>query len=339
MYYEILSYLMQRISESGTGEKNVGMAVKIGAILLCVLGGCAWIVGCWKLYIKTFRRRGSPTIPPENDFCKDPAKLCCALKIEKDCSRKVVVSARDGIKLSGWYYERSPSAPLVIFFHGYRSYAALDGQMMLTVAKHQGWNLLLATLRAHGESGGKDASAGAREKYDCQAWAAWAERRLGEKASVFLMGISISGTIVMLSGELPMPAVVRGIIDDSGFTTFSEMCRINARKVLPWWLPVDVFLAGMAFGAALFGRFSIRRLNALSALRKTKLPVLLIHGSGDTQVPVAMAYALYDACGGEKQLVLIPGAEHGQCWEWAPETYEAAIAGFIKAHAVKNAPL
>lgn len=47
------------------------------------------------------------------------------------------------------------------------------------------WNLLLATHRAHGESGGNYSSIGIKEQYDCLTCAQWADKQFGKLASIY----------------------------------------------------------------------------------------------------------------------------------------------------------
>lgn len=70
------------------------------------------------------------------------------------------------------------------------------------ITEKHNWNLLLATLRAHGESGGEYSTFGALEKYDCRDWVSWARKRFGTESLIFLMGISMGGAIAMLSSNL-----------------------------------------------------------------------------------------------------------------------------------------
>ena len=53
---------------------------------------------------------------------------------------------------------------------------------------------------------------------------------------------------------------------------------------------------------------------APDALRKSRIPVLFIHGTDDKFVPVTMTYENYQACAAPKRLFIVPGAEHGMCY-------------------------
>lgn len=73
-------------------------------------------------------------------------------------------------------------------------------------------------------------------------------------------------------------------------------------------------------------------IHTCKALMNTKIPVLIIHGDKDTQAPVAMAYRLNNSCKSEKQMLIIRGAGHTDCYKIDPLRYENAVYEFIKNH-------
>lgn len=300
-------------------------------VLLLLAAGCALLlIGSWVLYRHTFRRTPEATVLSENEFNRSHARVRAAQALQNACTETVTISATDGTRLVGRYYEHTPGAPLVLFFHGYRSHAALDGQEFYEIAKKQGWNLLLVTHRAHGESGSDLSTVGVREQYDCLQWANWANERFGSGASVFLMGVSFSGTIVLMASCLPLPPCVRGIIDDSGFTSYPEMCKANLPRALPKWFPIPLFLFFLTLGARLYGHFDLYQVDARRAVQKARVPILILHGALDSRAPISMGYALFAACAEPKRLVIVPGASHVRCFQTDPAAYRQAIAGFIR---------
>ncbi len=76
----------------------------------------------------------------------------------------------------------------------------------------------------------------------------------------------------------------------------------------------------------------MRGVDACKALMNTKIPVLIIHGDKDTQAPVAMAYRLNNSCKSEKQMLIIRGAGHTDCYKIDPLRYENVVYEFIKNH-------
>ena len=70
--------------------------------------------------------------------------------------------------------------------------------------------------------------------------------------------------------------------------------------------------------------------STVSALQKSRIPVLLIHGTDDSFVPVEMTYENYKACSGPRKLLVVPGAGHGESYLKDPEGYRRAMLDFWK---------
>jgi pimeloyl-ACP methyl ester carboxylesterase len=136
-----------------------------------------------------------------------------------------MIQAFDNTKLIGHYYEREKGAPLIVFFHGLWGHSYLDGVPIYRITQKHNWNLLLCDLRAQGDSEGEFSTLGVLEKYDCLDWVEWAQNRFGDKNPIFLMGVSMGASIVMMSSDLELPDSVYGIIDDCGFTSTLDVIK------------------------------------------------------------------------------------------------------------------
>lgn len=256
--------------------------------------------------------------------------LTDAYKIKKEENKKITITASDGTKLVGHYYERKKNAPVVIFFHGLWSNCYTDGVPIYRITEKNNWNILLVNLRAHGESEGAVSTFGALEKYDCRDWANWVTSEFGEKTPIFLMGLSMGGAIVMMSSDLELPESVCGIIDNAGFTSSLEMIKLNSKTKLHQEILTELFTLSVNVGTRIWGGFNLADANSCTALSRTKIPVLMIHGDQDTRVPISMAYNLYNSCQSPKQLYIFSGAGHTDCYEKDPEKYERIICEFIE---------
>ena len=63
-------------------------------------------------------------------------------------------------------------------------------------------------------------------------------------------------------------------------------------------------------------------------MKVCKLPVLFVHGTEDSFVPVEMTYENYKACNAPKRLLIVPGADHGMSYCKEKEKYETATKEF-----------
>ena len=135
-----------------------------------------------------------------------------------------------------------------------------------------------------------------------------------------------ASTVLFLADE-ELPANVKGIIADCGFTSPWEIISSVFRNVTH--LPAGPSLWVAELFARIFGGFSLRQKNTKDVLKNSKLPVLMVHGTADGFVPCDMTQKGYDACTGEKELFLVEGADHGLSFLSQPEQYKAKVLAFL----------
>lgn len=306
--------------------------IKMSVIILAA-GIVVFLWGSNVLFQKACIRRETPWPDLGKADEVEYEELIDAYNIKREINESIIISAEDGMKLAGNYYERKKEAPVVLFFHGLWSHSAVDGVAIYRITKEMNWNLLLVTSRAHDESGGTIATLGIRERYDCRDWAEWAADRFGENTPLFLMGISMSGAAVMMSSNLDLPDSVCGIIEDCGYISPMEMITLNAVEKLPRWFPEGIFKIFMEAGTRIYGHFSLYEADAGKALSETNVPILIIHGDKDCTAPVSMAYSLYHRCRSEKKLFIVHGADHAESYRTDPEKYKRTVSKFLKKYA------
>ena len=240
---------------------------------------------------------------------------------------RVSICSHDGLRLRGRYYEGEAGQPLFIFFHGYRSTAERDGSGGFRLCKKHGWNVLQVDQRGHGESEGKTVTFGIRERYDCLDWVRWAVRRFGEDTSIFLVGVSMGASTVLMASGMDLPEQVKGIWADCGFSSAEEILRHTIRRRR---MPEGPAFLAARLGGKIFGGLDIHEYSALEAVKQAKVPILLIHGEADTMVPCEMAHALKEACAAPVTLLTVPGAPHGICYYVDNDAYCAAVEKLVK---------
>lgn len=239
---------------------------------------------------------------------------------------EIYISSRDGVKLHGKYYHHAENAPLVIFFHGYRSGPIRDGNGCHGICKRKGYNTLLVTQRAHGKSEGKTMTFGIKERLDCLDWIAYANERFGRKTPILLMGISMgAATVLMATGE-KLPENVCGVVADCPYSAPKDILKTVMRSLK---LPADLLYPVARLSARIYGHFDVEETTAVEALKKAQVPILLIHGDDDRFVPCHMSQECYEACASKKQIVLIKGAGHGISYCVDAKSYEEAVNSFL----------
>ena len=240
---------------------------------------------------------------------------------------KVSITSRDGIKLVGRYYHTADGSPVSIIFHGYRSNIGTDCNGGYSLSLRNGYNVLAVYQRAHRESGGKTITFGVKERYDCLDWIEYILKRNGEDTKILLMGLSMGAATVLMAGGLELPANVKGIFADCGYSSPKEILQTVIKQM---GYPVKPTYFFVRLSAKLFGGFDPEEASAVDAMKKCKVPVLIIHGDDDRFVPCKMSQDNYDACTSEKELLIVKGAGHGLSYCVDAKSYEEAVEGFIK---------
>lgn len=232
----------------------------------------------------------------------------------------------DGLKLAGKFYRGRADRPVIIGFHGYRSMAVHDycGEGMHMVGK--GYNLILVDQRGCGESEGHTITFGVNERHDCLSWIEFVRRHFGEDREIFLSGISMGATTVLLAAGLDLPDNVKGIMADCGFTSGPEIIRKVARDrgIAPWF-----FYPFAKLGAKLPGHFDLEACSVTDTVKKTKVPILVVHGDDDRFVPYEMGQRIYEANPEMIRFETYTDAGHGISFLIDEERYRRTTEEFI----------
>lgn len=253
-----------------------------------------------------------------------------AYYIQHGSNEKIEIRAKDNTKLVAHYYEKREKAPVIIFFPGYRGNSAYGSVPFYNAAEKLKWNALLITHRASGESGGRYSTLGGQEKSDCIEWVKWVKDHCGEDTPVYLAGVSMGASYILMASESASAYSVHGIISDCGFAGPIKIIDRGTKEKLPGWMPIQIWDFFLESGTRLFGKFSISQIDATEAIRKTSIPILYIHSDTDELAPLSEIYKLYNSEKDER--VVLHGAAHGESYVTDPDTYSKAIINFMRKH-------
>lgn len=241
--------------------------------------------------------------------------------------REFTIESFDGLSLYGKFYELSPQAPIELMFHGYRGSAERDLCGGVQRAFAVGHSALIVDQRGAGHSGGNVITFGVNESKDCLRWTKFAAETFPER-KLILTGISMGATTVLMAAGQPLPENVAGVLADCGYTTGKAIIQKVIRQMR---LPPRLAYPFVWLGAYLFGRFNLSQADAISAMKRCAVPVILAHGDTDDFVPCYMSRENYDACQAKKALVIIPGAGHGLCYLQDPQGYISQLNAFFRS--------
>ncbi len=270
-----------------------------------------------------YRLDGIAESPEEKEKMREMIR-----ELEEKPFEPVEILSHDGIMLRGRYYHARDGAPLDIGFHGYRGTPVRDFSGGARLSFLWGHNLLLTEERAHGGSGGHTITMGIREKYDLLDWLEYAEGRFGPDVKILLYGVSMGAATVLAAAGEKLPPTVRGIIADSPYSSPLAILKKVATKDRR--LPEKPAEWALRLAARLFGGFSLTDEGAIGAVKRARVPILLIHGEADSFVPPEMSRAIRDAGPERILLYTFPGARHGLSYITDPGRYRKLVSGFAE---------
>jgi len=240
----------------------------------------------------------------------------------------VSITSIDGLKLVGHIVKVPKAKRVIIAFHGWRSSYDLDFGAISKFFEDEGSTVLYVDQRAQGQSEGEYMSFGVYERFDCIEWVKYAAKKFGKTMPIYLAGLSMGSSTVLMASSEKYPANVKGIIADCGFTSADDI-----------WRHVTTDFLHVPYNQSMLGKICMERLHfdpakhsTIDALSKATLPVAFIHGEIDHFVPMEMTLFNYDACVSEKEILLVPGADHGMSYLTAKDRYEEFLKKFFKAY-------
>lgn len=233
--------------------------------------------------------------------------------------------SKDGLKLVGHFLPNS-SNNLAIIVHGYGAdYREMQNYAKLFVEKN--YNILVVENRAHGNSEGRFMGMGWLDKNDLLQWISLCLEK-NPNYKIVLMGLSMgASTVCMASGE-KLPSNVKGIISDCGYANVFEQFKyvFRSKAHLPTWPLLNIF---NVYTKSIY-KFNMKEADAVSQIKKSKLPFLFIHGDSDKFVPTENVYKLASAVPDErKDIYIAKGADHAMSYPINPLEYERHVNKFL----------
>lgn len=218
--------------------------------------------------------------------------------------------------------------------HGWRSCWARDFGAISEFWHDNGCSVLFAEQQGQGESGGKHMGFGMLERYDCLSWIQWVNEQTGGSLPIYLAGISMGATTVLMAAGMDLPENVHGIIADCGFTSADAIWKHVAQRNLHLCYGFHAAAANAMCRKRI--HMGAKDYSTVDAMLDCNVPVLFIHGAKDRFVPVEMTYKTYEACHSTKYLLVVPGADHGMSYWIEREKYQDIVMQFWNNHDKKR---
>lgn len=252
---------------------------------------------------------GEYDIPPGEEYLPYKDKMIKWQKETRDLpSQSFTITTFDGLKLCGKYYEYAPGTPIELMFHGYKGSAERDlgGGVQRCFALKR--SALLVDQRGAGKSQGRVITFGVKESKDCLEWVNFMIEHFGKDVKIILTGISMGAATVLMASGRKLPENVVGVLADCGYTSAKEIIE---KIITQMKLPKKIVYPFIKLGAKLYGGFNLEEDSPIEAVKHCSVPAIFFHGDKDGFVPFEMSVENYNACSSQKELVLVPGADHG----------------------------
>ncbi len=283
-----------------------------------------------ELYRYTFCREGSRLLAPLLDkkgheeayYIKRDA---AAEALRQRPRRRLHLRSARGELLTGCYYPLGGSGRRIAFIiHGYRSEHAETAGLYADYYASRGFDLFCCDHTAHGESEGRLIGFDLFESEDCLRWIDELLRRFGSDTQIVLHGFSMGAATVMKMSDR-CPEQVRFLVADCGYADAEAQLKGSLGPLYPLLRTVNRLIAG----------YDLRDTDVRPALRRSRKPILFVHGREDRSVPFANGPALYELYPGPKDCLFVDGARHVESMYVAPEAYAARLDAMIE-HYVSN---
>ncbi len=297
-------------------------------ILVCIFIITGFITGNF-LFNLALNPKTSKSIIFKDEFDEERAlKNLENEKWLKENAKEVYIEDKK-VKLHSYEVKNIKESKIwVIAVHGYTDSASF----MVDSAKRflsYGYNVLMPDLRAHGKSGGKYIGMGWLDRLDLILWIDYLIATYGN-IKIILYGISMGAATVMMASGEKLPSNVRMVIEDCGYTSVWDEFAHELKYL--FHMPTFPALYNANFITKIRVGYSLKKASAIKQIKKSKLPILFIHGDKDDFVPFYMLDKLYTSANDKKEKLVIKDAGHAESQWINSEQYWHTVRKFIKRY-------
>lgn len=245
----------------------------------------------------------------------------------------VSLDAKDEITLRAWYIRASANnGSSVIVLHGLGD-NRLGALGYAGLFLRHGYNVLVPDARAHGISGGDFTTYGLLERNDVRAWFEWIAT-IEHPSCIYGFGESMGAAELLQSLEVEPHFCA--VVAESSFSNFREISYVRVGQFFhtgPWL--GRTLLRPTVESAFLYARWkyklNVNEISPEAAVAQTRVPVLLIHGKIDSNIPAEHSVRIAAQNRGVA-LWLVPNADHCGAMGAAPEAFEERVIGWFASH-------
>ena len=202
----------------------------------------------------------------------------------------VKVTTKDVLQLEGWYVPPGENNPVIIYFHGNASHYGARLPKLIDYIK-AGYGVLLAGYRGYGGNPGSPSEQGFYN--DARAYMEFLSAVNVPLEKTVIYGESIgSGVAVQIATEFKAAALIL----EAPFSS-----TVDVAQSVYWFVPVRYLMTD--------------QFRSADKIKNVKSPILIIHGAGDSTIPIGYGRKLYEAAADPRQFIVIEKAGHNDLYD------------------------
>lgn len=234
----------------------------------------------------------------------------------------VTLVTEDSLKLDALFIPAvNKTNKAVVVLHGY----PFDKGNILPLATflHYDFNLLLFDFRYLGRSEGSYTSVGFHEQKDLDAVVKYLRGK--NQTRIGALGFSLGGAVAIMGAK---QTSLDAVVADSSYASLDNMLSHTYKQ---FWIFKFPFLMTTKILSKMLLKVNVAGVSPKRSIRDLNVPILIIHGSADEQIPVENAYQLKNA-NQKAELWIVENSGHGFASNAAGEEYERRVLKFFKDH-------
>lgn len=223
-------------------------------------------------------------------------------------AREIWVESSLGDQVHGLYWPAPPGRPTILFFHG-NAQSVYEWAFIREDFESVSSGLFLIDYPGYGKSTGKPSEASLYAAGEAT-WE-WLVAAGVAPSDIIVFGKSLGGGVATEVSRGKSPG---GLVLESTFKSIPSVAKI----LLP-----------MLPSKALFKK---ERYESIEKMKDIHCPVLIIHGSMDSLIPVDEGQALFKAANSPKELYIVSGGDHNNVSLMAGREYGDRINKWLEEH-------
>ncbi|MCR8743819.1 alpha/beta hydrolase [Romboutsia lituseburensis] len=247
-------------------------------------------------------------------------------KFKESALEEIEILSHDKFKLKSYFAKNdSYSDKVILIIHGYTANHYISLQF-IDFYLNNGFNILLIDSRSHGNSEGKYATYGIKEREDIKLWIRTLKDKLGNNIKIGIHGQSMGASTALMYGGKYKD--IDFIIADCPYSSGKDILKYQFKHIVKI-TPYPLYqLVNVLFKIRC--KFSMNSVNPSSDILNLNIPILFIHGKEDKIIPYYMSKNMYKLRNNKyDKIFIVDHADHVESYMYNKTQYENIIIKFL----------